>query len=180
MGWWTLSQSVWTPIVMVVLLWHHGVVVVVVSVCLVDSVFSMLTSSPVVSSCVPVLSPLLSHLPCLFHAVAHVCVVGVCSGPHGTVVSCGGLVVGTGVVCMLCMWDGVWMVMTADVMMTSSSWGWGLWGVWSCVCVSVCVWWSWLSSGSLVGVGVGWVGHRHQPSVLCGVWGVWVWVWVCG
>ena len=47
------------------------------------------------------------------------------------------------------------MEIMADVIMTSSSWGWGLWGVWSCVCVSVCVWWSWLSSGTPVGVGVG-------------------------
>ena len=51
-------------VVMLVLLCHHGVLVVVVSVCLVDSVFSMLSSSPVVSSRVPVLSPLfpLSHV----------------------------------------------------------------------------------------------------------------------
>ena len=47
-------------VVMLVLLCLHGVLVVVVSVCVVDSVFSMLSSSPAVSSRVPVLSPLLS------------------------------------------------------------------------------------------------------------------------
>ncbi len=91
---------------------------------------------------------------------------------------------GTGVVWMLCMWDGVWMEIMADVIMTSSSWGWGLWGVWSCVCVSVCVWWSSLSSGSLVGVCV-WVDWSSSSVIsVVDVWSVWVWVcvwvWVGG
>ena len=50
-----------------------------------------------------------------------------------------------------------------------------------CVCLGLCVVVVAIVRHSR-GCGGGWVGHRHQPSVLCGVWSVcgcvWRWMWV--